>query len=82
VVVNLDDLRMKVRECAEQGCPPAADPVVAVVAAFHPSEDRDGLHVVIEDCQQGVEVPVVEGLKRPTGQLDVLLRRGLRSIPR
>jgi hypothetical protein len=63
-IAQFADLRAEVGERPEQARPPAADFVVAVVAALHPGQDREGLHVVIQHRQQTVEVAVLERLKR------------------
>ena len=42
---------------------------------------RDDLHVIVHQCQKGVEVAPVEGVNGSVSQLHVLLRHRPRSIP-
>jgi hypothetical protein len=55
---------------------------MAAIAALHSGQHREGLHVVVQHCQQGFEVAVVERVKCPPGQVDVLLRHCPASIRR
>ena len=80
-VAHLDNLRTKVGEGAGQARPPTADPVVAAIAALHPGQNRESLHVFVQHGEQGVEVPVLERLKRAIGQFHVLLRHRLLPQP-
>lgn len=82
-VAQIENLGAEVGKGAEQARPPASDAVVAVIVAFHSGQDRDGLHVIVQHCQQGIEVAIVERLKRATGQVNVLLRQSpTRAVPR
>ena len=80
-VAHFDDLDGEVGEDVEQVLPPAADSVVAVIAALHGSRTRDDLHVIVRQRQRGVEVAPVEGVEGSVNQLHVLLRHRPRSIP-
>ncbi len=64
------------------GLPPAADSLVAAIAALalHGTRARDGLHVIVHQAQKGVEVAPVEGVNRSVVEFDVLLRHCPRSI--
>src|SRR6185503_17592932 len=69
VVSQFYELRAEVGEGAKQVVPPAPDSVVAVIAAVHPGQDREGFYLLVEHCEQGVEVAVLERLNCSAGEL-------------
>jgi hypothetical protein len=80
-VPHLDDLDGVVGESVEQVLPPAADSVVAVIAALRRDQARYGLHVILHKCQIGTEIASVQGVNSSVSQLHVLLRHRPPSIP-
>jgi hypothetical protein len=53
---------------------------VTVQAALHRDDARDGLHIVVHQCQKRTEVASVDGVKGSVSQIHVLLRHRLLSI--
>ena len=82
-VVRFDNLDVPVGKDTMHVVPPAADSVVAAIAALalQGTAARDDLHVVVHQCQIGIEVTPVEGVDRSVAELHVLLRHSPRSIP-
>jgi class 3 adenylate cyclase len=61
MVARFDHLDFEVGEDAEQVLPPAADSRVADIATFHDNQTRDGLHLIVHQGQNSIEVAPVEG---------------------
>jgi hypothetical protein len=80
-VAHFNNLDFPVGEGAEPVFHPAAHSFVAVIAAVHASRERDGLHLIVRKCHQGIEVAPVEDVNGSVNQLHVLLRHRPRSIP-
>jgi hypothetical protein len=81
-VANRENLDVPVGNDIEHVVPPAADSLVAAIAALalHGTRARDDLHVIVHQCQKGVEVAPVEGVNRSVVEFHVLLRHRPRSI--
>ena len=75
------DLGGVVGEGTEEVVPPAAQALVAVVAALHPNQTGFDLNLIVHQSQKGIPVAPVEGVSHSVGQLDVLLRHRLLRQP-
>ena len=76
-IAHFDNLDGEVGKDREQVLPPAADSVVAAIAAFHKTRARDAFDLLVHQCQMGVEVAPVDGVKR----LGEPGRRSLATLP-
>jgi hypothetical protein len=80
-VAHGDDVDDEVGQKIGQVPPPAADSVVAVIAALDRDHARDGLHVSVHQRQEGPQVTSVEGVIDLVSQFHVRLRHRDSSIP-
>jgi ketosteroid isomerase-like protein len=81
-VAHFQGLRMPVGKDVIQVLVPAEKSLVAAIPTlFNRGQAREDLHVLVRQCQKGVEVAPVERVDGSVSQLHVLPRHRPRSIP-